>query len=196
MAKPKPVPQPVVIPAGTVLTVRLEQALGSKTSKAGERFQATVAHAIVQDGKTVIPTGATAGGAVTEAHEAGRVKGGATLAVALDTLTIGGKEYKIQAMPVEQSSTGKGKRTGAMAGGGAGAGALIGGLTGGGKGAGIGAAVGAATGLAGSALTGDRNISLPVETALDFQLSEALTLPPRPPKPAEDPDMEATGGQQ
>src|SRR6266576_2120623 len=44
---PPPPPKPVVIPAGTVLTVRLGNGVGSKTSNVGDRFQATLAEPIV-----------------------------------------------------------------------------------------------------------------------------------------------------
>src|SRR5690349_22050017 len=72
---PPPKPQPVVIPAGTVITVRIQQALGSKTSHEGDRFDASVAQPITIGGKTVVPTGSTASGQVTEAHAAGKFKG-------------------------------------------------------------------------------------------------------------------------
>jgi hypothetical protein len=68
------------------------------------------------------------------------------------------------------ASKGKGKRTAAMVGGGAGGGALIGGLAGGGKGAVIGGLIGAAAGTGGAGLTGNRDITLPAETALHFKL--------------------------
>jgi hypothetical protein len=57
-----------------------------------------------------------------------------------------------------------------MIGGGAGAGAVIGALAGGGKGAAIGAAVGAGAGTAGAAFTGNKNIVLPAESAVSFNL--------------------------
>ena len=54
-APPPPVaetapPKPLVIPAGTTLTVRLEQALGSKTSHAGDAFTATVVNPVSAHG--------------------------------------------------------------------------------------------------------------------------------------------------
>jgi len=173
---PPPPPKPVVIPAGTVLTVRLQSALGSKTSKPGDRFSATLADPIVVDGKTVAGAGSGVSGTVTEAHAAGRFKGGATLNVVADTLSIRGVRYHVKTMAVSQESKGKGKRTAAMVGGGAGGGALIGGLAGGGKGAAIGALVGAGAGTAGAAFTGNRDITLPAETALSFQMTASLTL--------------------
>jgi len=169
-------PPPVVIPNGTVLTVRLQQALGSKTSQPGDRFDATLANPVVVKGKTVVPVGASASGTVTEAHAAGRFKGGASLDIVLDRITIRGVRYRVQTATMEQSSKGKGKRTGAMIAGGGGAGALIGGLAGGGKGAAIGALVGAGAGTAGAGLTGNRDITMPAESAASFQMTHSLTL--------------------
>jgi hypothetical protein len=175
---PKPKPKPVVIPSGTVLTVRLQQEVGSKSSQQGDHFAATLAEPLVVNGKTVVPAGASAAGTVTEAHAAGRFKGGATLNIVLESIVIRGKTFPVQTMAVSQTSKGKGKRTAGMIGGGAGGGALIGGLAGGGKGAAIGALVGAGAGTVGAAFTGKRDISLPAETAVGFQMTASLTLPP------------------
>ena len=176
VAKPEP-PPPVVIPQGTVVTVRLAQGVSSKSSHVGDRFEASVAEPLVMKGKTVIPQGAVAGGTVTEVKSAGKFKGAATLNLALDTLVVAGTRYKIEAAPVSQTSKGKGKRTATMIGGGTGAGALIGGLAGGGKGAAIGALVGGGAGTAGAAMTGNNNdITLPAEAALSFQLTAPVTL--------------------
>ena len=108
---------------------------------------------------------------------AGKFKGGATLALALEKLVIHGKPYTVRCSGVEEESKGKGKRAAGMVGGGAAGGALIGGPAGGGKGAAIGAAAGTGTGTAGAAFTGnDRNISLPGETAIKFKLTESITV--------------------
>jgi hypothetical protein len=179
LATPAPKPKPIVLPAGTVLTVRINEALGSKTSKEGESFTASLESPVEKGEKVVIPKGAEAEGTVTQAKPAGRFKGGAVLGVALNTVNINGHPYKVQAEPVAQESKGKGKRTAGMVGGGAGAGALIGGLAGGGKGAAIGALVGAGAGTAGAAFTGNRDISLPAESVLSFKLTEPLTIQPK-----------------
>lgn len=166
--------QPIEIPAGTVLTVRLDSAVGSKSSEAGDRFTASVAEPVEVDGAVVIPKGAEASGIVHEAVPAGRIKGGSKLRISLDRVTIAGKRYNIESSSVEQAGKGRGKRTAAMGGGGAAVGALIGGLTGGGKGAAIGALVGGGAGTAGAAYTGNRDIELPAETMLSFKLTEAV----------------------
>jgi len=166
--------KPVTVPEGTVLTVRLNQAVGSKISNSGDPFSATVAEPVQVGDKVVIPKGSEAGGTITEAAPLGRFKGGARLALRLNSVTINGKKYDVQTTGVAQSAKGKGKRTAAMIGGGAGAGALIGALAGGGKGAAIGAVAGAGAGTAGAAFTGNKNITLPAETSLSFKMTQPL----------------------
>lgn len=172
-----PPPPPMVVPAGTELTVRLGQELSSKTSQAGSVFTATMANPITVEGQVEIPEGSEVTGVVREAKKAGRFKGGATLSVDLTSIVVHGHHYNIQTEFVSQTSTGKGKRTAGMMAGGAGAGAAIGGLAGGGKGAAIGALAGVAAGTIG-ATTGNRDITLPAETALSFKLDSPLTLKP------------------
>jgi len=168
--------KPVVIPAGTMITVRLDQGVGSKTSSSGDSFSAEVAEPVEVAGKVVVPSGASATGHVVEAVPEGRFKGGARLRLALDSVTANGTKYEIETSVLSRSLKGKGERTAAMIGGGAGGGALIGALAGGGKGALIGGLVGAGAGTAGAAYTGNKNIVLPAESALSFKLAQPLTV--------------------
>ena len=126
-------------------------------------------------GNTAIPRGSTASGVVSEARARGRFKGGALLRLELQSVTVNGANYPVHAT-ISRAMKGKGKRSTVAIGGGAGLGALIGGLAGGGKGAAIGAAAGAGAGTAGAAFTGNKDITLPAETSLAFELREATTL--------------------
>jgi len=169
-------PKPVVVPAETVITVVLDQTISSKTSKSGDRFSATVESPVEVDGKVAIPKGARAEGVVKDAKAAGRFKGGATLALTLESVTVNGKDYEIQTSAPTMSSKGKGKRTATMVGGGAAGGAAIGAIAGGGKGAAIGALIGAAAGTGGAGFTGNRELTLAAETALDFKLLQPVEI--------------------
>lgn len=174
----KPKPRPLVVPAGTVLTIRLGAPLSSKSSQSGQSFPATLAQPVSVGGRHAIPAGAPATGTVVTAKAKGKIKGSGQLDLALTSITVRGRTYPIQTRVLENTVKGKGKRTAATTGGGAAGGALIGGLAGGGKGAGIGALVGAGAGFAGGALTGNKQIEIPAEAALSFELSVPLTIAP------------------
>ena len=174
MSSMKPEPKLLVVPAGTILTVRLGQSVGSKISSPGQTFTATLASPVSVDGKTAIPAGVTASGTVVDAKPLGRFKGGASLQLRLTSITVGGSEQSISTSSVVRTATGKGKRTAVLAGGGAALGALIGGLAGGGKGAGIGALAGGGAGAGGAAFTGNKDIVLPAESALSFKLEQPI----------------------
>jgi hypothetical protein len=169
-------PKPLVVPADTVLAVVLDETISTKTAQPGEKFTATVETPVEVEGKVAIPKDARAEGVVRDAKAAGKFKGGAVLALELTSITVNGKDHEIQTSAASMASKGKGKRTAAMVGGGAGGGALIGGLAGGGKGAVIGGLIGAAAGTGGAALTGNRDITLPAESALQFKLLQPLEI--------------------
>lgn len=166
----------IVIPAGTPITVRTVESISSKTAQSGDSFTATLAEPIAINGHEVIPAGAKADGTVTEAQAQGKIKGAAVLRLELTRLYAKGNSYPVQTTMDSFAQKGKGKRTAIATGGGAALGGIIGGLVGGGKGAGIGIAAGAGAGLAGGALTGNKQIVLPAETALTFKLKNDVTL--------------------
>jgi hypothetical protein len=171
-----PKPRPIIVPVDTSISVVLDQPVGSKISTTGETFTATVEAPVEVDGKVAIPKGARATGIVKDAKAAGRFKGGAVLELALTSVALRDKNYEIETSARIVTTKGKGKRTAAMVGGGAGGGAAIGAVAGGGKGAAIGALIGAAAGTGGAGLSGNRDITLPAETALSFKLLQPLEI--------------------
>jgi len=170
------VSKPAVVPAGTILTVRLGNSLSTKSSRAGDTFTGTIAEPVSVDGKTVIPDGAEATGSVTDSQGMGHFKGGALLRIVLTSVTVKGQSIPVETSANSHSEKGKGKRSAVVIGGGAGLGALVGALAGGGKGAAIGAAAGAGAGTAGAAFTGNKEIVLPAESAVSFKLLQPITV--------------------
>ena len=172
-----PVGPPIVVPSEAVIAVTLDQTVSTKNSAVGDPFAASLAAPVVVDGRDAIPQGAKAGGHITVADQAGRVKGGAQLVLNLDSITVNGQTYQIHTAAAVETGKGRGKRTAIGAGGGAAVGAIVGAIAGGGKGAAIGAGAGAGAGTAGAVFTGNRDISVPAETKLNFKLTEPLQLP-------------------
>jgi hypothetical protein len=175
---PAPKPAPIVIPAGKVLTVTVDQDISTKTNASGDVFAASLAEPVRVDGKMVIPAGTHATGTVVQAQAAGHLKGGALLQLTLDSFRLNGQKYSVDTSEFEEAGKGRGKRTAIGGGGGAAFGAIVGALAGGGKGAAIGALAGGGAGTAGAAYTGKRDITIPAETRLHFKLKDSLTINP------------------
>jgi hypothetical protein len=159
-----------MIPAGTPLHVRLDESLGTKHDRGGERFYATLSEPIVEDGRTVLPAGTRFIGHLTESKPSGRLKGRAIMAVRLDAFDWHGRQYDIDTSNIARAS-GNHKRhnIGWIAGGG-GIGAAIGAIAGGGEGALIGGAAGVGAGTAGAIITGKKQVYMRAETPLTFRL--------------------------
>lgn len=177
-AAQQPTPQPIVIPAGTILHVTVDQSISSKTANAGDEFDASLAAPLSVEGEEVLRRGTRITGIVTVAKSAGHFKGHAELGIALASVTVDGQNYRLHTSDVAEDSKGRGKRTGIGAGGGAAFGAIIGAIAGGGKGAAVGAVAGGGAGTAGAAFTGKRDIEIPAETRLRFKLERSVTINP------------------
>lgn len=82
--QPPPPPTNQMIPAGSLLHVRLQSTLTSKTSKTGDQFTGLVTEPIMVEGKELIPVDSTVEGHVALVHDSGRVKGVAQMRLVLD----------------------------------------------------------------------------------------------------------------
>lgn len=168
--------QEVTLPAGTQMVVRLNHAVSTQANRAGERFSATLAQAVVLEGKTVIPAGVLAQGVIRESVPSGRMKGRAVIALSLDRVELGGQSYSVATNSFRRVSGNHKKRNWTLIGGGSGVGALIGGLASGGTGALIGAGAGAAAGTTGAAITGKKQVGVPAEAQITFRLTQPLSV--------------------
>lgn len=169
-------PQPVTLPDGTAIHVQLDQTLASDKNLTGDSFDATVSEPIVVDGKTVVPEGARATGHVVYAHKAGRLHGVARLRLDLSSVEVNGQSYEIRTSSTYRRGGNHDKRNLGFIGGGAGGGALIGAIAGGGKGVLIGGPIGAGVGVAAAYLTADKNIRVPAESHLNFELTQPVSI--------------------
>lgn len=105
------------------------------------------------------------------------------LTLDIQSITVHGRRYFVRTSNLKQKGRGgigANKRTAEMVGGGAVIGTIIGAIAGGGKGAAIGAAVGAAGGAGAQVLTKGKEVVIPAETVLKFNLEQAVTLAPEP----------------
>jgi outer membrane biosynthesis protein TonB len=183
---PPPPPQPitVVIPEGSIVTIRTIDAVDSATSSTGQTFRASLDAPIVVNDSVVLPRGLNVRLKLIDASSAGKFKGRSELTISLDSITYQGKTYSLQTSDVQQQGSSRGKRSAAVIGGGTVLGALIGGLAGGGKGAAIGAGVGAGGGTAVQAATHGEQVKIPSETRLDFTLHAPVPITYLPRKSA------------
>ncbi len=167
----------LTIPAGTALSVRLDQEINTGKAEAGEEFSGTLSEPLMVGGAEVAPVGSAVTGKVTHVVSSGRLSRPAELSLALTSLkTKDGSKVEIATQPWGEKGPSHKKRDIEAIGGGAGAGVLIGALTGGKKGAAIGGAIGAGAGTGVAAATGKKEIVLLPEHKLTFRLSEPVTL--------------------
>lgn len=164
------------IPAGTAITVNLDQSVSSKTARSGQTVAGSVAHDVVVDGKTVIPKGSRTSLMVTSAQASGRLSTPAKLWLRLVSVDVHSQSYPVTTNSAGRTMGSKAKRDTVAIGGGAAAGAIIGAIAGGGKGAAIGAGAGAGAGTVGAAATGKKDIEFPAETKLRFTTRSAVTI--------------------
>jgi len=173
---PPPGPKPLIIDQGTTLTVRLIDPIDSEKSQVGDTFHATLNAALSSDGEEAIPAGVELTGHIVDVKSASKFAGQSVLALQLDVLAYGGKNYTLQTDQFRKEGKARGKNTAEKVGGGAAIGAIIGAVAGGGKGAAIGAAAGAGAGGAVQAASKSQAIKLPSETVLNFTLQEPFTV--------------------
>ncbi len=172
----QPAPPEIVIPAGTPITVRLQERLSSATAEPGERFDAVIDQPIVVHNQVVVPMGAPATGHVVLARRSGRLRHPGELGLTLDSVTVGQENIRLATSDVVARGGSHKKRNWAFIGGGTGGGALIGALAAGGKGALIGSGIGAAAGTTTALLTGKKDVAFGVERRLRFRLDHSVSI--------------------
>jgi hypothetical protein len=170
-AQDQAVPPTLHLSSGTMVSVRLNQAISTDHNRSGDAFTATLDQPVVVNGWVVARRGQTIEGRVLNALKGGRIKGTSKLEIALTRMTlVNGQQVPVHTQLVQASGgTTKGRDAQAV-GTTTGVGAMIGAIAGEGEGAAIGAGIGAAGGVAGVLLTRGRPTVIPPEALLTFRL--------------------------
>lgn len=188
-----PVVQLYTVPANTVLRVRMDSQLNSKTARVGDRFTTTVTEPGYAGGVEVIPVGSKIAGRVSSVQRAGRRTPG-SITVGFYQLqlptsqvyAINGSLSSLQADDVNADNEGtvegksNRKRDAVFIGGGAATGAIIGGIAGGGKGAAIGAILGGGLGTGARVYEKEQDAEVKSGTEFGVILNRAVRLPRAP----------------
>jgi hypothetical protein len=188
----KPAVRYYTVPANTVMRVRMDTELNSKTARVGDRFSTTVTEPVYGGGSgvDVVPTGSKVWGRVASVRRAGRRTPG-NISVSFYQVelpsgvrhTINGSLSSLQADDVnsdnEGTVSGKGnrKRDAVFIGGGAATGAIIGAIAGGGKGAAIGAILGGGLGTGARVYEKEQDAEVKSGTEFGVILNRAVSLP-------------------
>ena len=169
-------PPKLTIPAGTSITVRLQDRLSSASAVPGERFEAVVDGPVVVGDQIVVPVGALVEGHVIVARHSGRLHHPSELGLTLDRVTIDKQIIALNTSRVVGRGPSHKKRNWRWIGGGTGGGAVIGALAAGGQGALIGSGIGAAAGTTTAFFTGKKDVVFGYERRLRFRLKQDVSL--------------------
>jgi hypothetical protein len=170
-------PSSLTIPAGTWITVRVDQPLSSDKNHDGDYFRATIVQPVVINGLVVVPRGQSATGVVTEAKKAGRVEGTSRLGLQLTELgLLDGRLLPVKTTLTERRGNTSYGRDAAAIGATTATGAAIGAAVNGGVGAGVGAAAGVVASTIGVLLTRGRPSVVYPESVLSFRLANSITV--------------------
>lgn len=171
------------LPAGVTIEARLDQTLGTRESRVGDGFTATVQSTVTaRDGAVVVPAGARIEGRVTALEPSHRAGDPAVIRLAFERLRFEGRSYPFEAAVTRAAARTSGgdsrQETLRKAGIGAAAGAVLGAVLGDAdlKHMAVGAVLGAAVGTAISLGTGDVDSALPAGTTMTLRTTQTVAL--------------------
>ena len=161
----------------SVIGIRLDTAVSTKTARVEDRVSATVSRDVTVGGRTAIAAGVRLEGTVVLVERGGRFRTRPRLGLEFDRMVLAdGTRVDIKTDTIYREGDSPSADATAKVGAGAVAGAILGAVIGGKKGAAIGGAAGAAGGAA-TVMRGDPNeSSLPGGAPLTVRLKEDVTV--------------------
>lgn len=170
-------PAQLTIPAGTWISVRVDDTVSTRKDKTGDIFTATLSQPIIVDGFVVARRGQTVEGRVSEAVKAGRIKGTARLGLELTHFAAAdGQRVEIATGLMDRSGGTGHSNDAAAVGTSAGLGAMIGAAADNGFGAGMGAIAGGGAAAIGVLLTRGRDATVYPETLVRFRTVNSVNV--------------------
>lgn len=166
----------VIVPAGSVIRVRVNQAMDSKKTAPGTVFDGVVLNSVVAGGAIAIPRGATVQGVVADARRGGQLTGEGGFSLQLTQVTLGDRTYPLVSDLWSQQGVSKTGNTVNNTVGMSAMGALIGAVAGGGVGAAVGAGIGGIAGLGVSSASRRGEATMPAEAIVSFRLTQPTEL--------------------
>jgi hypothetical protein len=155
--RPEPVLTEVVIPASSVIGLKIETTVSSERARLEDRVEARVTRDVFADGRLALPAGSRVIGAVSLVERGGKVKERARLGIRFHTVVLAsGRQVSLRTEPIYREGDSPAGDSSRKIGGAAIGGAVLGAILGGGKGAIAGGAAGAAGGTA-VVMAGDRH---------------------------------------
>ena len=149
------IPSTTKLPEGTPIPIRLQKALSSASSHAGDTFSATIDEPVVIDGQTLVDRGTPATGRVLEAKPASSFRGSSLesgyLRIVLVSLNIGGRPVAIETSSIFAKGGSRDERN---------------------------PAAGAASGAGQEDKDKDKDIVFGIDRRLNFRLAQTVDLQP------------------
>ena len=184
-------PSAYTLPIGTIINVRMNSDISSKSAKVGDTFSTTLIGPVMVRGIQILPADAKIEGRITKVVKASKKSEAGKLQVVFEKILlpdgesreIKGQLIKIVEESVDNSDSqqlkGESSTKGnvGLIGGGAGIGAIIGAIVGGGNGAAVGAVIGAGAGTGGALIKKGNEAIVKANTELSIALKEEVTLP-------------------
>jgi hypothetical protein len=170
-----------VLAIGTHMVASLQDTVDTGKNHVGDKVALRTLEDIRVNEMTLVPSGSIINGEVTHIDPAGRVAGGAQVALRFTELVMpDGSSYTIAAAPFRLEGKGDAKESALEVGGGAVAGGSIGAILGGKDDIAKGAAVGAVVGTGVAVATKGDQIVLPAGQRFRVTLTDPVTITTKP----------------
>ena len=101
----------MTIPADTLITVRMIDAVDSRTARPGETFRASLDNPVIVDGQEVIPRGSDVLAKLVDDQQSGKIQGRTVLTLGLVSISVRGQMVDVATKDVKKESASRTARS-------------------------------------------------------------------------------------